>query len=474
MTRAHIFVAHAMACLALVFAFPGLSGAQTVEIEPTHLTVTRGDDDPAVLRCFAGRVWYPVAELARGRVLLADATRDGFYRVRYPGGVPTVVQSENARPNTDRGTVTLTDATPLRARNLRRPTTVDSYKDVLDKALPAGTELPMAGEIREDGEIAGYLVIPPERARAWVNARHVRESTPEEIARLAQTGGTDRPAADAPDEEVPAGEQAQTPTPAPAESRAQEQAQTEEPDPAPRTEPGTEADGAPAPDKAAEPDEPEPAEGAQPAKTATEDEQRDEPEPDADPALGILRELAQLDDAYESIRAQRLENAEIAPLLAEYRSLRGRASELSEDNEQMRNAAQYAEARIGLLELRAEVQRARAELARLEARTDETARAIREARRDLMRARGYAVVGILTRSSLYTGDELPLRYRLQSAAGGVARTLAYIEVDPETNIEPLLGAEVGVIPREGGVMRAGPVPVIEADVVERMPDSADD
>lgn len=460
MRRARSTVARMLACLALFFAADGTARAQTNAIEPKHVTVTQSREGTVVLQCFAGAVWYPVAELERGQVLLADATRDGFYRVAYPRGVPVIISLANGRLNEGEGTVTLTNATDLRARNIRRTTLVDSYKNVLERKLPAGTDLPSMGVMREEGKVTGFFVEPPDAARAWINARHVRDATPREIEAFTSADKPETASDPRPEDKEPQAEPEQAQTdraPAPTDSDQSEQGDSaqqptdEQTQPDERDAPATDRTPDEAPDEASSPDAPE---------TESPEQKR----------AGIIRQLDQLDEAYEDIREQRTVGAEITPLISEYTQLRDEARALADGDADMTRIAEYAQARIELLRLRAEVQRARTRLAQLQEQTDETAIAITQARQNLIRARGYEMVGVLTRSSLYTGEALPLRYRLQSSDATNARTIAYIEVDPDTDIRPLLGEEVGVIPVAEGVKRGGPIPLIEAAIIERTPD----
>jgi len=155
MNKSHTITAWLCLCVASLLAFAPVAHAQTSTIETKYVVVTRTNDNPAPLRCFAGQIWYPVAYLEFERVLVADGIRDDWYRVAYPQGVPVAIGLDAARYNATTKTVTLTDPSPLRARNISQPTFVESYKEVLDRDLPPGTELPVIGEMHDDGVVAG-------------------------------------------------------------------------------------------------------------------------------------------------------------------------------------------------------------------------------------------------------------------------------------------------------------------------------
>ena len=448
--------------------------AQVEEIDPTYVVVTRPNENPALLRCFAGMVWYPVAELPQGRVLLADGKRDEFYRVGYPEDVPALVLTPNARIDESAGTLTLTNASELHARNLRQPTSIDSYKEILARPMPAGSQLALLGEMVEDGSTTGYFVRAPEAARAWVNIRHVRHATREEINGFL--AAKQEEGQEAGQEEDQMSEPPHSPPPAPPAPPAPP-IPSPTPQPLETSEPTTASQSTEEPNSShaeGEPEEIDPTEEAAPEgsdspppPTSTDDEPtNDEPKATA-PEPTLYERLADLDAAYDSIRSQDTAAAEITPLRAEYASLRDDARRQATEDEAYARMAQYAQAKVDLLELRAEVQLGKARLAALAERSDAAAQQLKQTRQDLIRARGYEMVGVLLRSSLYTGGSLPLRFRLQSSADETARTLAYLEIDEGTEVAPLLGSMVGVIPEADGVTRHGPVPIIRAALVER-------
>jgi len=467
--RQHLAAGIAFAVTLLLACAPGAS-AQTTPIDEQYVVVTRPQSNPAQLRCFAGQIWYPVEFLKQGQVLRADATRDDWYRVGYPAGVPVAVTlSESRFDNTSR-TVTLTDASSLQARNFGQPTSIESYKEVFDPKLPAGTVLTVVGEMHDDGKLSGYFVLPPDGAKGWVNRRHVRDATQAEIDSFLSALNT-MPTIETNTDPVVAPEA----TP-PANTETPNDPLENEPEPAdlpieltPIEMQPAQTDPAPAP--APQP-ESAPEQIETPATSTTDESTTPE---DAEPInitpaqarAALYAKLAELDESYTAISTQQTEGAEIVPLQNEYTALRDDARAMTGDAA-MARMAEYADARIMLLSLRAEVQQVQAQLAELAEQADASQLAIQSTRQGIMRARGYAMVGVLTRSSLYTGGELPLRYRLQSSSTASARTIAYIEIKEGTNVAPLLGKNVGVIVAPDGVARTGPVPILRAELVEEI------
>ena len=466
---------HLAACFAFAIAFflapaPEAS-AQTSVIEPQFVVVTRPDSNPAQLRCFAGQIWYPIEFLKQGQVLRADAVRDDWYRVGYPAGMPAAVRIGEARYDSTSHSVTLTNASALQARHLGRPTSVECYKEIFDPHLPAGSVLTVVDEMRENGELTGYFVLPPEGAKGWVNRRHVRDATPEEIDA--------HHAIELPETPAHTPEPVQTTDPVVDDSTIQDEETTEQPVPAQTPVELTPIDDDSDLEHAPAIEDPEPTTEAETApesivdpapETGTDDRTQAEAEPALTPAQkreALYAKLAELDASYEAITDQQTEGAEIAPLREEYAALRDEAGATTDDPALVRMAA-YADARIALLSLRAEVQLVQAKLAELEEQADASQLAIQSTRENIIRARGYAMVGVLTRSSLYTGGELPLRYRLQSGPSASARTIAYIEAKEGTDLAPLLGKDVGIIVAQDGVKRTGPVPILRADLVEEV------
>lgn len=145
-----------------------------------------------------------------------------------------------------------------------------------------------------------------------------------------------------------------------------------------------------------------------------------------------------LEPLFQAVRRQDVMNAEIDELLTQYETLISRRP--------------VGDRRRRVLEQRAEILRLMQDY-RNERRTLEEANAAARAVTDDMSRRfaqydvqrQYAIVGVLTPSSVYDGTRLPLMYRLQSIGGSVPRTLGYIKPREDLNLPSKIGVVVGVV-----------------------------
>lgn len=145
-----------------------------------------------------------------------------------------------------------------------------------------------------------------------------------------------------------------------------------------------------------------------------------------------------LEPLFQAVRRQDVMNAEIDELLTQYETLIARRP--------------VGDRRRRVLEQRAEILRLMQDY-RNERRTLEEANAAARAVTDDMSRRfaqydvqrQYAIVGVLTPSSVYDGTRLPLMYRLQSIGGSVPRTLGYIKPREDLNLPSKIGVVVGVV-----------------------------
>ncbi|MEM1183842.1 MAG: hypothetical protein AAGI53_02465 [Planctomycetota bacterium] len=102
--------------------------------------------------------------------------------------------------------------------------------------------------------------------------------------------------------------------------------------------------------------------------------------------------------------------------------------------------------RLELLRIRRQTRDERRAVDAALAAADDRTRAIREQLNALERTRRYAVVGRLVPSALYTGERLPLMYRIESVGGPAApRTLGYVRAREADDLRSKLGELVGVV-----------------------------
>lgn len=176
------------------------------------------------------------------------------------------------------------------------------------------------------------------------------------------------------------------------------------------------------------------------AATPVTERQPDAPAAEAtEPARALLPSTAEdLEPLFQAVRRQDVMNAEIDELLTQYETLISRRP--------------VGDRRRRVLEQRAEILRLMQDY-RNERRTLEEANAAARAVTDDMSRRfaqydvqrQYAIVGVLTPSSVYDGTRLPLMYRLQSIGGSVPRTLGYIKPREDLNLPSKIGVVVGVV-----------------------------
>jgi hypothetical protein len=145
-----------------------------------------------------------------------------------------------------------------------------------------------------------------------------------------------------------------------------------------------------------------------------------------------------LEPMFQAVRRQDVMTAEIDELLGEYQRLiplrpvgDRRRRQLEQRAEMLRLMQDYRNQRRTLEEASAAAR----------AVTDDMSK--RFAQYDIQRQ--YAIVGILSPSSVYDGTRLPLMYRLQSIGGSVPRTLGYIKPKDELSLPSKLGVVVGVV-----------------------------
>lgn len=262
------------ACIAAALLQFGTSTAtaQLRDVTAYYVTVTSPD---AALRCGPDLIWYGVAQLVRGQVLLVDGETEGWLRAGYPAGARAVVRTSEAQLRESDNTVLLTRRSRLRAYNPSDPVWEECWKAVFpDEPLRAGTELRYVGPMKgRAGNLEGYIVEAPSEARGYVLASHVRRATEDEVRQyLAATRSrqqqttTTRPSA------TPSDQPTTPPPPPPVESQR-------EPTRAPETAPETLQ---PAPKPVAEPRE----EPVRKESAPTQTPPRSQPvEPESEPVI---------------------------------------------------------------------------------------------------------------------------------------------------------------------------------------------
>jgi len=433
--RSGLAAAALLAPLAAAMPAPE-AAAQVSDTEPYWVEVA---DDNVYLRCGDGSVWYAVGKLEAGRVLQVDGEGFDWLRVAFPSGFGALVRDDEGTLDDATGMVRLTRPSKLRFYN-RDNGVVNSWKTLLDQALPAGEELRHIETLRnEAGDAVGFLVEAPDTARAFVSERLTsRISEEEALARLGRT---------------PEGEQAEQPgqTGQPADTAVAQGPETTNNE-APAEQP---RQTRPADDEMAQaPIVPAGESPAQQPETTPETTQPTESTPvltmgaDADETDSGRRvlSLAELRAAFDRVIEEPILDAEIQPLIDEHQALYN-ALEGDADAETVRP---FLQTRIELLEIRLAVQRQMERVSEVQARADQDAEALSSRIAEWQSRPEYLAVGRLTTSAIYDGKRLPLLYRLMSVEGGAGRTLAYIAPAGDLDLDAKLGSIIGVVgEREG-------------------------
>ncbi|MEX2670789.1 MAG: SH3 domain-containing protein [Phycisphaeraceae bacterium] len=143
--------------------------------------------------------------------------------------------------------------------------------------------------------------------------------------------------------------------------------------------------------------------------------------------------FAELERRYAQFSAMPLREQPIGELRMDYEHLRV-TGDLSGQQRRL------ADARIEILSMRHELQASLMEVSAVEEEAKQTSQ--RRAEEDAARPKQYAAVGRLTTSTLYTGEKLPLLYRVVDPTTG--RTVAYVQPSPGVDPINLINKYVGV------------------------------
>lgn len=425
--------------------------AQVTELEPFWVVLERDTE----LRCGDSPSWYAVANLKQGQLLRVTAQSFEWYRVEYPRGTRVWIDTREARIIENGARVETTRSASPRALNAAVPTTDSSYRRVnMQAVVPPGTKFRYFGPIMNNqNQVDGYIVPAPEGAQGFVIAEASRRATEQEVRRFLEErdGQTEQPA-------PPAQETRPETQPTQPERREQTDRPAQRPTEQPIEQPVRPADEVQPRERDEEVIEPGDDLGTDDSESAGEAVEETET---LSPMDVVIRRSRQLDEAYAEVAGQRTADAEIRPLIQEYRSL----IELAEPTPLAADVARYAQARIDLLNIRLELQQAVEELEAIRSATGEAAESFGEIGEMLAGRREYILVGRLVPSAIYNGRRLPLMYRLQSVEGGSGRTLAYITPNEDIAIDSMLNAIVGVAGSQRRQGNSG-VRIIEPVVID--------
>lgn len=380
------------AVVALVGAMTAGSALGQVQPVTTYYVAVTADDTP--LRCGDKEVLYPVARLNRGTLLRVDGAGNGWLRVVYPAGVVVCIGADTVQIDEGGKSATLMKESRLKAFNITSGYR-GSWNSVLDAALPAGTKLVLAEtEPVNDGRgNAGYKIVPPDQARAFIQESATTRATQAQIdAYLAALA------------------------PKNADSTKVPETLAVKPDPA-KTEPAK----------------------ADPVKPETPVNQ---PETVAQQPVERPRsQWERLEAAFENVRKQPVESAEYTALIGEFQAAVDKMTDTGPDASLRRRLSQ----RLEFLKLQADIQAGAQRLSEQNQKLSADEQRLTERMQDVERTRQYTIVGRLSASTIYDGKRLPLMFRIMAVGGQSSRTLAYIKPDEKMKIEDKLGQVVGVL-----------------------------
>jgi len=146
--------------------------------------------------------------------------------------------------------------------------------------------------------------------------------------------------------------------------------------------------------------------------------------------------LSDLESAYRTLQGEPIEIAEVQPLRHLY-------IDLADQTQDIPSVSEYAAARAEQLELWAQIQQRRLDLAILRARVRMTAEEAQAARMAIESGADYVAVGRLAASTIYDGRRLPKLLRIQDP--GTGRTVAYLHKDDAFDMVGMLGQLVGIV-----------------------------
>lgn len=453
------------AVLATLGSLPGAAHAQTsdtirypAEIEGSWYVVT---SDEAVMRAGDEEVFYAVTRFPKGSVIVASSTSDRYASVCYPLSLGALVPvGEVEKLDADR--VRLVEESKLRAASSLLGMS-GSWKGLYEIPLLAGTELEVIEELKSGDQVVGYKVVPPHPPVSnaypvgFVKMSDLRPATASEVQNALgkpMSEKTDRTTLPAQTVETVEKIDAEVDP----EAIIHENTAASETDQAETDSDEPTIDTSLLDDIAVPEADLYESNGIRPSgETAeeTDDREIDDPViinnteivPDKSGSsssgsvlsVSALETLeASFDDARKLPRDE-LDNA-LEELLAEYT----RAYEAAGDDESLALALNQ---RIEWLKIRIETRDQRRAIQQTLYTADANQVAIQEGIEKWQSGRAYILVGKMVPSAVYTGERLPLLYRVQGndPYTGAQTTLGYVAPDPDQDFRHMLGRVVGVV-----------------------------
>ncbi len=409
------------------------------EIQGVWYIVTKDD---AVMRAGEEEVFYAVAKFPAGTMIVAASNTDRYAAAYYPLSLGALVPVGEV-DRVDETTVALIEESTLRAPSSLLGMS-GSWKGLYSIPLLIGTELEIIEELKSGEQTVGYKVVAPRPP--------VASSHPVGFIKMSDL----RPAS-ASEVEAFLGKPAPKPTTKPATKTMLDPVEIDQVETIPATtidttlmDPINEPEPEPEPEPITEPEtKPEPAEPQATDAPVIIDNVVIVPDKSASPkasdaAILSASALETLEAAFTHARSlprEELDNA-LEELLAEYT----RAFDAAGEDET--SLARALSQRMEWLNIRIETRDQRRAIAATLRQADANQAAIEAAIKEWQAGRSYIIVGRMVPSAVYTGERLPLLYRVQSndpIITGIQTTIGYIAPSEDQDYRHLLGRVVGVI-----------------------------
>jgi hypothetical protein len=370
------------------------------------------------MRCGAGERFYSIASLNAGSIVILDGEGTGWSRVTYPAGQPAFIRAEDA--SLDAGVVTLVKESRLRAASLVHGYS-GSWQVLLDQPLAVGTKLNLVEPSKEGEAVVAYKVVAPAAARGYIASASLRKADAADINAFTAKGGV-LPVVEGlviapPVEALPAeGTTQQAADPAKVETANAAIPAGVDPIPAPRVVTDATPLQTPAP---------------QPAPAIGRGERAQTPD--------YAATAQSLEPIFQRVYKQPVQTSEIDELVAQYEAVIGT---VPADEARLKARLQQ---RLDLLRVRVDYRGTLERMQQERAQIDQGTIKLNQELEAWSKARVYTIVGQLTASTVYDGDQLPQMYRVVSVGGASPRTLGYIRKSSEHDLDKLLNQVVGII-----------------------------
>ncbi len=464
----------AIASMLMLWMLPAPALASTQNAQPQWMVVT---SETEAVRSGDQEIYYTITEAQKGAIFAAEGTSGDYTKIRYPADLGAVVRADKVRVIKAGTQVQLLEPSKLKAESMLRGL-AGSWNTVFPEEIPAETVLGVLDVIYEEtsdgsrGEVLGYRVAPPRPPvvatypYAYIRTDSLRDATEDEIKR--HQGGKQTTAGrpqlmPAPDQtnRNPGAESSTT------EAIGDSAEEIDAADNVPARDPESVAGGTGGEEDIDIREEivlPDPSENIsdQTENTPVEIQntppvtKRDTPiSPEksgnaADGSTGSSKSsavitassLEALEASFTNARSMtRAQLDEALPeLLAEFNRTR---AAIGDDEPEARPLDQ----RIEWLSIRLQTRDQRRAIQSALASADQQSVELNQKMQKWNDSRVYSLVGRLMLSGVYTGEHLPLLYRVRAPdpVTGFDRTIGYVAPKDGQDLRGYLGQVVGII-----------------------------